>query len=53
MCLQPSDDLAIPEQTAQVARAVSPDDNWCMLFRDQLGTVFRDEQFAGFYPRRG
>jgi transposase len=53
MCLQPSDDFAIPEQTAQVARAVFPDGNWCMLFRDELGTVFRDEQFAAFYPRRG
>jgi transposase len=53
MCLQASDGFAIPEQTAQVARAVFPDGNWCMLFRDELGTVFRDEQFASFYPRRG
>jgi transposase len=53
MCLQPTDEYAIPEQTAQIARAIFPNGNWCLLLRDELGTVFRDDQFAGLYPRRG
>jgi transposase len=53
MCLQPAADLAVPEQTVQVARAVFPSGNLYMTLRDALGVVFRDEQFAALYPRRG
>jgi transposase len=53
MCLQPVNDFAIPEQTVQVARAAFPNGNLYMAWRDELGTVFRDEQFVAFYPRQG
>lgn len=53
MSLQPSDDFAIPEQTAQIAHAAFPNGNLCMATRDVLGIVFQDEQFAGLYPQRG
>jgi transposase len=53
MCLQPSDDFVIPEQTTQIARAAFPNGTLCMAMRDELGVVFRDEQFAGLYPQRG
>ena len=53
MCLQLSNGFEIPEQTAQVARAVFPTGNLYMTFRDEFGTVFHDEQFVAFYPQRG
>lgn len=53
MCLQPNDDFAIPEPTVRIARAAFPNGNLCMAMRDELGVVFRDEQFAGLYPQRG
>jgi transposase len=53
MCLQPSDDFVIPEQTAQIARAAFPNGTLCMAMRDEFGVVFRDEQFVDLYPQRG
>jgi transposase len=44
---------AVPEQTARVARAAFPKGNPYLRLRDELGTVFRDGDFAAFYPRRG
>lgn len=51
--LRPEDDLAIPEETTNVARAAFPKGNIYLTLRDELGTIFTDEQFADLYPGMG
>lgn len=53
MSLQPEVDYAVPEQTAQVARAAFPNGTLCLQIFDQLGTIFRDHDFADLFPQRG
>src|SRR5262249_12402589 len=43
----------IPEETARVARAAFPHGNTYLALRDELGTVFADEDFASLSPTRG
>lgn len=43
----------VPEETERVARAAYPKGNPYMQMRDELGTVYEDEQFADLYPERG
>jgi transposase len=45
--------FAVPENTAQVARAAFPDGNPYLQLRDELGTLFTNADFADLYPRRG
>jgi transposase len=51
--LQPRPIPPVPEQTIRVARAAFPKGNPYLRLRDELGTVFRDGDFADLYPRRG
>src|SRR5262245_25705143 len=44
---------AVPAETARVARAAFPGDNTYLALRDELGTLFTDEDFAALYPARG
>ena len=53
MCLHPSPVDPVPEETARVARAAFPKGNPYLRLRDELGTVFGDDDFADLYPRRG
>ena len=53
MSLQPQAMPAIPEETARVARAIFPKGNRSMQLRDELGTIFTDEQCAALYPAGG
>jgi transposase len=53
MCLRPQTSFVIPFQTWRIARAAFPNGSLCMQIRDELGSIFRDEQFAGLFPRRG
>lgn len=53
MSLQPSPVPPVPQQTAHVARAAFPKGNPYLRLRDELGTVFRDDDFTDLYPRRG
>ena len=53
MCLKPQDNYAIPERTEKVARAAFPKGNPYMQMRTELGTLFRDEDFARLYPECG
>ena len=46
-------DYTVPKQTALVARAAFPKGTLCMLIYDELGTIFRDEDFADLFPPRG
>ena len=43
----------VPEQTALVARAAFSKGSLYMKMRDELGTLYIDEDFVSFYPRRG
>ena len=53
MSLHPTHDFTIPGQTAQVAKSAFPDGNLCLSMRDELGTIFSDEQFRQLYSERG
>ncbi len=43
---------AIPEETACLARAVLPEGNVFMQMRDELGTLYADEDFLDLFPSR-
>jgi transposase len=51
--LKPTPVPNVPELTARVARAAFPQGNPYLRLRDELGTVFRDDDFADLYPKRG
>lgn len=53
MSLHPQPIQEIPELTVEVARAAFPKGNPYMTLRDELGTIFEDEQFADLFPTRG
>ena len=53
MSLRPQTDLAVPDQTARVARAAFPKGNAYLTARDGLGTLFLDDDFADLYPDVG
>jgi transposase len=53
MSLKPTPIGPVPELTAFVARAAFPDGHPYLRLRDELGPLFRDEDFAALYPRRG
>ena len=43
----------IPAETVALARAIFPKGNVYMLMRDELGTLYTDEDFAELYPAVG
>ncbi len=43
----------VPEVTVLVARAAFPKGNMYMRMRDELGTVFEDDDFEALYAARG
>jgi hypothetical protein len=51
MSLQPKEITPVPEETVRVARAAFPKGNAWLSLRDELGTIYSDEMFAGLYPR--
>ena len=51
--LIPNRDFDIPELTAEVARAAFPKGNPYMTMRDELGTIFTDEQFSDLFSNLG
>src|SRR5262245_62024424 len=53
MSLQPKPIPPVPHETVRVARAAFPKGNPYLRLRDELGTIFRDDDFADLYPRRG
>jgi transposase len=53
MSLKPSPLDEIPEETVEVARAVFPKGNRYLTLRDQLGTIYQDEDFAALFPTVG
>src|SRR5919199_4532791 len=53
MSLHPQPIAPVPEQTAQIAHAAFPKGNPYLTLRDQLGTIFQDEDFATLFPAWG
>ena len=53
MSMHPHALPAIPEETVRVARAAFPHSNIYLTMRDQLGTLYEDENFAVLFPKRG
>src|SRR2546428_2535675 len=53
MSLHPQPIPAIPEETIRVAHAVLPQGNVWMQMRDELGTLYEDQDFADLFPSRG
>jgi transposase len=43
----------VPEETTRVARAAFPKGHPYLTFRDALGTIFQDEDFAALFPAWG
>lgn len=43
----------VPPETVRVARAAFPKGNPYLLLRDELGTIFCDEDFVDLYAGRG
>ncbi len=53
MSLKPEPIDPVPEETARIARAAFPKGNLYLRLRDELGTLYQDEQFADLFPSRG
>jgi transposase len=53
MSLHPHLITPVPEETARVARAAFPKGHPYLTFRDALGTIFQDEDFAALFPAWG
>lgn len=53
MSLQPQPVPAIPDETARVAQAIFSNDNIYLRLREELGELYRDQDFAVLYPKRG
>ena len=53
MSLHPQAPPSVPDETRRVARAAFPGGTLCLRIADELGPIWRDEQFAALFPRRG
>jgi transposase len=53
MSLHPHIIAPVPDETARVARAAFPKGHPYLTFRDALGTIFQDEDFAALFPAWG
>ncbi len=53
MSLRPSNPLAVPEDTAQVAHTAFPRGSSLLGLRDEFGTIFDDQRFAALFPKLG
>ena len=53
MSLKPELILEVPELTKEVARAAFPKGNPYLSLRDNLGTIFKDEDFIDLFPDHG
>ncbi|MGW7585917.1 IS1182 family transposase [Kitasatospora sp. NPDC054768] len=53
MSVRPCSGAEVPELTARMARASNPGGTTAMWVRDRLDGLWRDEDFADWYPRDG
>jgi len=53
MSLQPQKVETIPAETVRVAKAAFPKGNFCLKLREELGTLYQDEQFVKLFSSEG
>src|SRR5215469_9728033 len=53
MSLRPRPPCSIPEETHRVAHAAFPKGTLGLRIADELGPLYRDDQFAALFPHRG
>ena len=53
MSLKPQPIGPVPEETVRVARAAFPKGNIYKKMRNEVGVIWKDEDFADLFPRRG
>ena len=53
MSLKPLPIGPVPQETADLAKAVFPEGSTFMKMRDELGTLYQDEMFAALFPKEG
>jgi transposase len=53
MALHPQPIPPVPEETARVVRTAFPQGNLDLMMRDELGTLFTDDDVATLFPARG
>ena len=53
MSLKPVPLTPIPEMTARIAKAAFPKSNLYLRLRDEMGTLYTEEDFAHLYPTHG
>jgi len=53
MSLKPKEAFRVPDETRRVALAAFPRGCACLRIADALGSLYKDEQFAALFPRRG
>ena len=53
MSLKPQPIQPIPKETVRIALATFPKGNPYLMLRDELGTVFGDDDFAALFPDEG
>ena len=53
MYLSPQQIGPVPEERARDSRAAFPGGNSYLALRDELGNIFRVEDFVGLFSRRG
>lgn len=53
MSLQPGPAQDIPEETRRIAQAAFPNGNLYVRLRDELGTLYTDQQFTELFPKLG
>jgi transposase len=51
--LKPTATTQVPETTARIAKAAFPKGNVYLQIRDELGSIYQDEDFADLYPETG
>ena len=53
MSMHPHTIGSIPDETVRVAHAALSRGNIYLTMRDQLGTLYEDQNFAALFPKRG
>ena len=53
MCLHPASIPPVPEETARVAHAAFRKGNIYLKLREELGVLYKDEDFAALYAQQG
>jgi transposase len=51
--LQPQLQSSVPEETARVARAAFSKGNLYITMRDEMGTLYSDQDFEALFPKHG